>query len=149
MLFDHCAVCQQCCNVEAGYPPLEITLTRNEQQKLGSVCIEQQCTHLGPQGCTMGDDKPFGCKLYPLSYNPKNKSFYFDADCPLMDPYMADLQDANSDASLHFNSAQQVILQLEKKDPAFLKNNHAVDKMYFDLKKIPIARSSKKTTTKT
>jgi hypothetical protein len=42
----------------------------------------------------MGDDKPFGCKLYPLSYNPKNKSFYFDADCPLMDPYIDSLQDA-------------------------------------------------------
>ena len=66
-----------------------------------------------------------------------------------MDPYMADLQDANSDASLHFNSAQQVILQLEKKDPAFLKNNHAVDKMYFDLKKIhSTAISNNKKTSK-
>ena len=136
MLFDHCAECQRCCNVEAGYPPLEITLTAIEKKKLGSVCIEQQCEHLGPQGCTMGDDKPFGCKLYPLSYNPKNKSFYFDADCPLMTPYIDGLKESSSDASLHFNQAQQVIFELEKKDPAFLKNNHAVDKMYFDLKKI-------------
>ena len=149
MLFDHCAECQRCCHIEAGYPPLEITLTAVEQQRLGSVCIEQQCTHLGPQGCTMGEDKPFGCKLYPLSYNPKNKSFYFDADCPLMDPYIDSLQDARSDASLHLHSAQQVILQLEKKDPAFLKNNHAVDKMYFDLKKIhSTANSNNKKTSK-
>jgi hypothetical protein len=97
----------------------------------------------------MGEDKPFGCKLYPLSYNPKNKSFYFDADCPLMDPYIDSLQDAGSDASLHLRSAQQVILQLEKKDPAFLKNNHAVDKMYFDLKKIhSTANSNNKKTSK-
>lgn len=149
MLFDHCAVCQQCCNIEAGYPPLEITLTHNEEQKLGSVCIEQQCEHLGPRGCTMGDDKPFGCKLYPLSYNPKNKSFYFDADCPLMTPYIAALKDESSEASLHLKDAQQVILRLEKTDPDFLKNNHAVDIAYFDLKKIPIARSSKKTIKKT
>lgn len=149
MLFDHCAVCQQCCHVEAGYPPLEITLTRNEQRTLGSVCIEQQCTHLGPTGCTMGEDKPFGCKLYPLSYNPKNKSFYFDTECPLMDPYIASLKDESSDASMHLKGAQQVILRLEKTDPDFLKTNHAVDQAYFDLKKIPIARSSKKTVKKT
>ena len=149
MLFDHCAECQQCCNVEAGYPPLEITLTRNEQRQLGSVCIEQQCTHLGPTGCTMGDDKPFGCKLYPLSYNPKNKSFYFDAECPLMDPYITSLQDETSEASLHLKGAQQVILRLEKTDPDFLRNNHLVDQAYFDLKKIPIARSTKKKTTTT
>jgi hypothetical protein len=59
------------------------------------------------------------------------------------------LQDAGSDASLHLRSAQQVILQLEKKDPAFLKNNHAVDKMYFDLKKIhSTANSNNKKTSK-
>lgn len=149
MLFDHCAVCQQCCHVEAGYPPLEITLTRTEKKQLVSVCIEQQCPHLGPSGCTMGDGKPFGCKLYPLSYNPKNKSFYFDTDCPLMDPYMASLDDESSDASMHLKGAQQVILRLEKTDPDFLKKNHAIDQAYFDLKKIPVAKSSKKTVKKT
>ncbi len=143
MLFDHCAECQRCCHIEAGYPPLEITLTRTEKKKLGSVCIEQQCPHLGPSGCTMGDDKPFGCKLYPLSYNPKNKSFYFDADCPLMDAYMGELTDKDSDAALHLGHAQQVILQLEKTDAPFLKNNHAIDEAYFDLKKIPARLTSK------
>jgi hypothetical protein len=97
----------------------------------------------------MGEDKPFSCKLYPLSYNPNNKSFYFDTDCPLMDPYLLGLKDERSDASKHFNSAQQVIFQLEKNDPAFLKNNHAVDKMYFDLKKIhSTANSNNKKTSK-
>lgn len=148
MLFDHCAECQRCCHIEAGYPPLEITLTKKEKKTLGSVCIEQQCKHLGPTGCTMGDDKPFGCKLYPLSYNPKNKSFYFDADCPLMEAYIGELKVANSDASMHLESAQQVIFQLEKTDPQFLKSNHAVDEAYFDLRKIPSRSTSKKQTKK-
>ena len=66
-----------------------------------------------------------------------------------MEPYVAGLQDAQSDSSAHFQSAQQVIFQLEKKDPAFLKNNHAVDKMYFDLKKIHnTANSNNKKTSK-
>ena len=137
MLFDHCAQCQRCCNVEAGYPPLEITLTAKEQKKLGSVCIETRCTHLGPTGCSMGEDKPFGCTLYPLSYNPNNKSFYFDTDCPLMDDYFIGLSDAQSDASAHLNKVHESIIQLEKADPAFLQLNHEVDVAYFDLKRIP------------
>jgi Fe-S-cluster containining protein len=136
VLFDHCAQCQRCCNVEAGFPPLEITLTAKEQKKLGSVCIETSCSHLGPQGCTMGEDKPFGCTLYPLSYNPNNKSFYFDTDCPLMDDYMDGLSDKDSDAHQHLIKVNDIIIQLEKTDPAFLQLNHAVDVSYFDLKRI-------------
>jgi Fe-S-cluster containining protein len=130
--------------VEAGYPPLDITLTATEQKKLGSVCIETRCTHLGPQGCTMGDDKPFGCTLYPLSYNPNNKSFYFDTDCPLMDEYMHDLKDASSDASFHLAKMQHSINLLEKSDPQFLQRNHEVDVGYFELKKIPALHSTTK-----
>jgi hypothetical protein len=136
VLFDHCAQCQRCCNVEAGFPPLEITLTAKEQKKLGSVCIETSCSHLGPQGCTMGEDKPFGCTLYPLSYNPNNKSFYFDTDCPLMDDYMDGLSDKDSDAHQHLIKVNDIIIQLEKTDPAFFQVNHAVDVSYFDLKRI-------------
>jgi hypothetical protein len=136
VLLDHCAQCQRCCNVEAGFPPLEITLTAKEQKKLGSVCIETSCSHLGPQGCTMGEDKPFGCTLYPLSYNPNNKSFYFDTDCPLMDDYMDGLSDKDSDAHQHLIKVNDIIIQLEKTDPAFLQVNHAVDVSYFDLKRI-------------
>jgi|GEM_PF-3624004 len=33
MLFDHCAVCRQCCTIEEGYPPLEITLTAREEKR--------------------------------------------------------------------------------------------------------------------
>ena len=145
MLFDHCAECQKCCNVEAGYPPLEITLTAKEQKKLGSVCIETRCDHLGPKGCTMGSDKPFGCTLYPLSYNPHNKSFYFDTDCPLMDDYFIGLSDQNSEASQHLQKVQKTIAQLEKTERAFLQLNHAVDTAYFDLKQIPAVHFKPKT----
>lgn len=143
-MFDHCAECQRCCNVESGYPPLDITLTSIEEKKLGAVCIETRCDHLGPQGCNMGNEKPFGCSLYPLSYNPNNKSFYFDTDCPLMDDYMLGLKDKSSDASLHLASMHKTILHLEQTDPAFLKKNHAVDVTYFDLKKIFALHSTTK-----
>ena len=136
MLFDHCAECQRCCNVETGYPPLEITLTKQEEKKLGSLCIQTQCDHLGAQGCTLGEDKPFGCTLYPLSYNPKKQNFYFDADCPLMDVYIQGLADKQSESSAHLAKVSLAVEKLEASDPVFLQQNFEVDKAYFDLKKI-------------
>ena len=149
MLFDHCAECQRCCNVEPGYPSLEITLTRKEEKRLGSICIQTQCDHLGPQGCTLGEDKPFGCTLYPLSYNPKKQNFYFDADCPLMDVYIQGLSDADSDASAHMAKVSRTLAKLEVTDPVFLQENFEIDKTYFDLKKIkPKKTKPKKSTQK-
>jgi Fe-S-cluster containining protein len=84
MPFDHCAECRRCCFVEAGYPALEITLTKKEKKDLGSVCIETNCVHLGPVGCTLGERKPFSCTLYPLAYNPTRREIYYDTDCPVM-----------------------------------------------------------------
>jgi Fe-S-cluster containining protein len=149
VLFDHCAECQRCCNVEQGYPPLEITLTQKEEKRLGSICIQTQCHHLGAQGCSLGEDKPFGCTLYPVSYNPNKQKFYFDADCPLMDEYIAGLADSNSEASIHMAKVERTVAKLEEKDPVFLQQNYEVDKAYFDLKKItPKKSKSKKSTQK-
>lgn len=136
MLFDHCAECQRCCNVESGYPSLEITLTQQEEKKLGSICIQVKCNHLGSNGCMLDEDKPFGCTLYPLSYNPQKQNFYFDADCPLMDVYIQDLADCQSEASAHLAKVSAGVSKLELTDPVFLQQNFEVDKAYFDLKKI-------------
>jgi len=149
VLFDHCAECQRCCNVEPGYPSLEITLTRKEEKRLGSICIQTQCAHLGPQGCCLGENKPFGCTLYPLSYNPNKQKFYFDADCPLMDEYITGLSDITSEASAHMAKVERTVAKLEEKDPVFLQQNYEVDKAYFDLKKITLKNNkSKKSTQK-
>jgi Fe-S-cluster containining protein len=143
VLFDHCAQCQRCCNVEPGYPSLEITLTQKEEKKFGSICIQTQCNHLGNTGCTLGEEKPFGCSLYPLSYNPKKQKFYFDADCPLMDIYVNSLGDSDSEASAHLAKVSKTVAKLEVSDPVFLQQNYEVDKAYFDLKKITPKKKSK------
>lgn len=140
MLFDHCAQCRQCCHIEPGYPPLDITLTAQEKTRMGSLCIETACTHLGPRGCTMGEDKPLSCKLYPLSYNPRSKKFSFDSDCPLMPEYQAQLASPTSEASAHLASMQTAIAALHKTDVAFLRENHRIDSDYFDLK--PLRRQA-------
>jgi Fe-S-cluster containining protein len=53
--------------------------------------IESQCTFLGQEGCSLGDNKPFACEQYPLSFDPKQDRYYFDAECPLYEQYQHDL----------------------------------------------------------
>lgn len=138
MLFDHCAQCQRCCHVEEDYPALEVTLTQKEKKVYGSVCIETRCTHLGSQGCQLGEAKPVSCKLYPLSFEPLTRSFHFDVECPLKSTYFAQLADSSSEASQHLSKMAQIIRKLEKSDAAFLDNNYAVDLDYFELEALPV-----------
>lgn len=141
MLFDHCAQCQRCCHVEPGFPALEVTLTKQEKKGLGSVCIEGNCEHLGGGGCTLGEAKPLSCKLYPLAYNPKADTYFFDTECPLMPAYQSQLADPASEASRHLKQMEQTIKGLSENDPAFLRANYKVDSYYFDL--APLNRAGK------
>ena len=137
MLFDQCAECQRCCRVDPGFDSLEISLTRTESQRLGRVCIDETCQFLGPQGCTAGSDKPFSCSLYPLSCNPHTQNFWYDVECPLMPQYIAQLKDADSEASSHLSFVTQKIKTLTTSDPDFLAANYEIDLDYFELKKLP------------
>ena len=143
MPFDHCAECRRCCYIEQGYPSLEISLTKKEKRQFGSICIETQCTHLGQTGCTLGDDKPFSCKLYPLSYDPDSQKIYYDTDCPLMPEYSRQLKDKGREASQHLAACKKEFARLEKSDAAFLKGNFEIDSDYFELKRLPVPRIAK------
>ena len=85
----------------------------------------------------MGEDKPFACSLYPLSFDPSRRQFMYDTECPLMPTYIRQLKQVGSEAQAHFSLVQSAILGLESKDPAFLRRNFSIDADYFDLKKLP------------
>jgi Fe-S-cluster containining protein len=144
MLFDHCAECQSCCRIDEGYPPLEITLSKAESKRMDRLCIESTCDFLGSTGCTLGDDKPLGCQLYPLSYDPKTTHFFFDAACPLMPLYRQQLDDPASEATQHLSRMTHAVRALAKEDPSFLKQNFKVDSNYFDLQPLHSEQSRKK-----
>lgn len=137
MLFEHCASCRSCCHVDAGFPPLEVTLTRQEKTTHGKLCIEDECRHLGQTGCSLGEAKPLSCQLYPLAFNPGTRAFYFDADCPLMPEYQRQLHDPRSAASVHLAQMSAALNQLAKTEPAYLRKNFQIDTDYFDL--LPLA----------
>jgi hypothetical protein len=136
-LFDRCAECRRCCNVDPGAPPLEITLTSEEHRQFGRVCVESDCRFLGEAGCVLGDSKPFSCNLYPLSYKPRTGLFYYDAECPLMPDYIAQLARPQSEASQHLTQVHDRLRELQQSDPEFLNRNFAVDTRYFKLRRLP------------
>ena len=144
MLFDHCSKCQSCCRIDDGFPPLEITLNKAEKKRLGSLCVETSCNYLGENGCTLGHEKPFGCQLYPLSYDPNSQNFFFDAACPLMMEYREQLKQPSSEASRHLSSMKMLISTLQVDDPDFLVKNFSVDVDYFEIQPLLQTQNSKK-----
>lgn len=123
--------------MDAGEAALDVTLTSSETKRLGSICIETQCRHLGPTGCRLGDQKPFSCSLYPLAYDPSERQFYFDTECPLHTDYVAELSQSHSSARQHLDAMAGKIAQLSQSEPDFLAENFAIDVDYFELAAIP------------
>jgi len=113
-----------------------VTLTAHETHRLGSICIETQCPHLGPKGCVLGETKPLSCSLYPLAYDPSEDQFYFDTECPLHEDYVAELNDRDSDASRHLASMAAKLRPLRATEPDYLAENFAIDVDYFELEPI-------------
>jgi hypothetical protein len=89
----------------------------------------------------MGEDKPFACSLYPLSFNPQSRRFLFDGECPIMPTYIEQLHDDKSEASKHLKGIKKEVVRLERLDPDFLAKNHDVDIDYFDLIELPLKSS--------
>ncbi len=115
-------------------------MTAAERLVLKPICVESRCAHLSSNGCSLGKSKPFGCDLYPLAYDPAERLFHFDRECPLLESYLGQLKDAGSDGSRHLARMKTVITALEKTDADYLRANFAFDKDYFDL--VPVSRMS-------
>ncbi len=102
------------------------------------ICIKSRCPHLNDAGCSLGKLKPFGCDLYPLAYDPNERQFYFDRECPLFDTYVNQLSDAKAEASQHLARMQVAVARLERIDRRYLQQNFVVDCSYFDL--VPLGK---------
>lgn len=143
MPFDHCSTCKRCCHIDPDYPPLEVTLTASESKKYHSICIKTRCKFLGIHGCTLGEMKPFSCQMYPLVFDPKGQTFFYDTDCPVMPSYIEQLQSSKTVAFKHLRMIQKKVKQLMHKDVDFLSHNYAVDSEYFDIRVLPLPQPQK------
>lgn len=133
MPFEHCKVCKKCCHVDPGYPSLEVPLLAAEQKRWKQLVIDTSCRFLGASGCDLGSAKPFACEQYPLSYDPDQNRYYFDADCPLFERYQDELRVDGSQAQEHFERIRNRIDALRQRRSTFLARNFALDTDYFEL----------------
>jgi len=147
MPFEHCSECKRCCHVDPGYAPLEITLTAKETKTYHSICIDRNCQYLGNAGCTLGEQRPFSCKMYPLVYKPTTQEFLYDTECPVMPTYIRQLKKMGSQANEHLAFIQKEITALSREDVDFLERNFAIDEGYFETKKLPITSLASKSMT--
>jgi hypothetical protein len=76
--------------------------------------------------------------MYPVSYDPHNRLFSLDVECPLVPDYLQDFDDPETAAGQHLRQTMQTIQQLEIAEPGFLLKNHAIDSEFFDLQRIPV-----------
>ena len=140
MPFDHCKVCRKCCHVDEGYPALEIPLLPAEKRRWRELVIESQCQFLSLDGCKLGHDKPFACEQYPLSFDPVEDRYYFDADCPIYQQYQHELSIEGSEAQQHFRRINKRLKRLKEKNPEFLKRNFDLDADYFELLELAVPK---------
>lgn len=88
--------CRACC-FDTRMPLLERDLERLEaktardrskftiQESHGPPRLKNEdghCVFLGPKGCTVYEDRPAGCRLYPLVMDPEMGQGVLDDDCP-------------------------------------------------------------------
>ncbi len=64
------------------------------------------CRFLGDMGCTLGDLKPFQCRLYPILFL-SDGSLGIDPACTYSGEYISQLSDPASDARRHFNAMKR------------------------------------------
>lgn len=64
------------------------------------------CRFLGDRGCTLGDVKPFQCRLYPILFL-SDGSLGIDPACAYSGEYISQLRDPASEARRHYTDVKK------------------------------------------
>jgi len=127
--FKNCRECKACCRSASGF--VRIYVCRHEKALIGLLrangmdedCItvspSASCRFLGDDGCTLGDMKPFQCRLYPLLML-SDGSLGLDASCTHSGGYVSLLADHSSDAWRHLEAMKREAAILTDKDRRLL-----------------------------
>ena len=111
--FERCKACKACCKTSDRF--VHIHVCGHEKQLIeqlntaGSdikdiiVPFAANCRFLSVDGCTLGDIKPFQCRLYPLLFLGDG-TLGVDPACTFSGEYISELKDPSSDASRHFDA---------------------------------------------
>ena len=127
--FERCKKCKACCHTSDRF--VHIHVCGHEKrliERLESLGMDRQeilvpvaasCPFLSSSGCTLGDMKPFQCRLYPLLFL-RDGSLGLDPECAYSEEYMAQLQDSASEARDHYAAMKVEASQLGDKEKSLL-----------------------------
>ncbi len=127
--FKNCRECKACCRAASGF--VRIYVCRHEKALIrllrangcDETCItvspSASCRFLGADGCTLGDMKPFQCRLYPLLIL-SDGSFGLDTACVHSSEYLSLLGNHSSDAWRHLEAMRKEAAILTRKERRLL-----------------------------
>lgn len=127
--FERCERCRACCRTSDRFVHIHVCghearlierladLGRDTREIM--VPYAASCTFLGDRGCTLGDLKPFQCRLYPVLLL-NDGSLGVDPACTVAREYLAQLHVASSDARRHFERMKAELVMLNGREKELL-----------------------------
>lgn len=127
--FERCRVCKACCRTSDRF--VHIYVCGHEKRLMGLLASQGRdtkeilvpyaasCPYLNDSGCTLGDIKPFQCRLYPMLVL-RDGTLGVDPACTYSGEYMAQLKDASSEAWQHYSAMKKEAALLSKEEKALL-----------------------------
>ena len=104
-IWKDCLNCDANCCVKI--PNYTLFLTNAESDELGGHC-KLPCKFLDKKGrCSIHDQRPIDCRLWPFDIEKKNNKFYwvyYNTDCPIPSKY------SGADIELVFNKFEKEII---------------------------------------
>jgi Fe-S-cluster containining protein len=123
--FVRCKKCKACCRTSDRF--VHINVCGHEKRLislLGARGMDTEeiivpyaasCRFLADDGCTLGGDKPFQCRLYPLLVLGDG-SLGVDPACTYSGEYISQLRDPSGDARQHLEAMKKEASMLSEKD---------------------------------
>jgi Fe-S-cluster containining protein len=123
--FERCKKCKACCRTSdrfvhinvCGHEKKLISLLKSRGLDTTEIIIPYaaSCRFLGDDGCTLGKEKPFQCRLYPLLVLGDG-SLGIDPACTYSGEYISQLQGPSGEARRHLESMKKEASMLSEKE---------------------------------
>ena len=73
--------------ITAGYPPSAFIIYKEGEWRLANQQENGPCVFLNDEKCQIYDNRPTGCRIYPLVFNETKRQAVIDSLCPFSDEF--------------------------------------------------------------
>ena len=71
----------------AGYPPSAFIIHKEGEWRLANQQENGPCVFLNDEKCQIYENRPTGCRIYPLVFNETERQAVIDSLCPFSDEF--------------------------------------------------------------